>query len=279
METRSRELRRVTSRQNALVKDLRRAFTQAELTEDGHCAAEGIRVVEEAIRSGRKLKAVFVRESSAERANRLLPQLSSHTETVMLPDEVFDSAVPSDNPQGVAALVKIEPAALEQVLALDGALVLAVAGLQDPGNLGTLIRSAEAFGAAAVLIGSGTVSAWNPKVIRGSSGSIFRMPVVSGSVAGAFEQLRQRGYQVLATSSHRGTLLPDVDLRGPSVIVIGNEGAGVARELMPFVDETIAIPQSSKVESLNAGIAGSIILYEAARQRKLEPQRHRDTEN
>jgi len=279
METRSKELRRVTSRQNALVKDLRRAFTQAVLTEDGHCAAEGVRVVEEAIRSGRKIKAVFVRESSAERANRLLPQLGSHTETLMLPDDVFDSAVPSDTPQGVAALVKIEPVALEQVLTLDGALLLAVAGLQDPGNLGTLVRSAEAFGASAVLIGSGTVSPWNPKVVRGSSGSIFRMPVVSGSLVTAFEALRQREYRVMATSSHRGTLLPEVNLGGATVVVIGNEGAGIARELMPFVDETIVIPQSSKVESLNAGIAGSIILYEAARQRKLEPQRHRDTEN
>jgi len=249
------------------------------LTEDGHCAAEGVRVVEEAIRSGRKIKAVFVRESSAERANRLLPQLGAHTETLMLPDDVFDSAVPSDTPQGVAALVKIEPVALEQVLTLDGALLLAVAGLQDPGNLGTLVRSAEAFGASAVLIGSGTVSPWNPKVVRGSSGSIFRMPVVSGSLVTAFEALRQREYRVMATSSHRGTLLPEVNLGGATVVVIGNEGAGIARELMPFVDETIVIPQSSKVESLNAGIAGSIILYEAARQRKLEPQRHRDTEN
>jgi RNA methyltransferase, TrmH family len=279
METRTKELRRVTSGHNALVKDLRRAFTQAVLTEDGHCAAEGVRVVEEAIRSGRKIKAVFVRESSAERANRLLPQLGAHTETLMLPDDVFDSAVPSDTPQGVAALVKIEPVALEQVLTLDGALLLAVAGLQDPGNLGTLVRSAEAFGASAVLIGSGTVSPWNPKVVRASSGSIFRMPVVSGSLVTAFEALRQREYRVMATSSHRGTLLPEVNLSGATVVVIGNEGAGIARELMPFVDETIVIPQSSKVESLNAGIAGSIILYEAARQRKLEPQRHRDTEN
>jgi RNA methyltransferase, TrmH family len=279
METKSKELRRVTSRQNGLVKDLRRAFTQAVLTEDGHCAAEGVRVVEEAIRSGRKLKAVFVRESNAERANPLLPQLGSHTETVMLPDDVFDSAVLSDTPQGVAALVKIESAALKQVLAFDGALVLAVAGLQDPGNLGTLIRSAEAFGASAVLIGSGTVSPWNSKVIRGSSGSIFRMPVISGPLVTAFEVLRQSGYRVVATSSHRGTLLPDADLGGGTVVVIGNEGAGIARELMPFVDETIVIPQSSKVESLNAGIAGSIILYEAARQRTGEPQRRRDTED
>jgi TrmH family RNA methyltransferase len=278
METRFKELRRVTSRQNALVKDLRRAFTQAVLTEDGHCAAEGVRVVEEAIRSGRKLKAVFVRESNAERANPLLPQLGSHTETVMLPDDVFDSAVPSDTPQGVAALVKIEPAVLEHVLALDGALVLAVAGLQDPGNLGTLVRSAEAFGASAVLTGSGTVSPWNPKVIRGSSGSIFRMPVVSGSLVTAFEALRQSGYRIMATSSHRGTLLPEVNLSGATVVVIGNEGAGIGRELMSFVDETIAIPQSSRVESLNAGIAGSIILYEAARQRASEPQSHGDTE-
>jgi TrmH family RNA methyltransferase len=274
MDTRARELRRVTSRQNALVKDLRRAFTQSELTDDGHCAAEGVRVVEEAIRSGRKLKAVFIRESNAERANRLLPQLGSHTETLLLPDDVFDSAVPSDTPQGVAALVRIDQASLDEVLDIKDGLMVALAGLQDPGNLGTLIRSAEAFGASAILIGSGTVSPWNPKVARGSSGSIFRMPVVTCALAEAIPQLRERGYKLLATSSHRGTPLPEADLRGARVIVIGNEGAGVARELMALVDETVAIPQSGKVESLNAGIAGSIILYEAARQRSNEPPRH-----
>jgi len=267
MDTRAKELRRVTSRQNGLVKDLRRAFSHSELTADGHCAAEGVRVVEEAIRSGRKLKAVFVRETNAERANRLLPQLGSHTETILLPDDVFDSAVPSDTPQGVAALVRVEQSSLNHALDIQDGLMVAIAGLQDPGNLGTLIRSAEAFGASAMLIGSGTVSPWNPKVIRGSSGSIFRLPIVPCALGEAFPELRERGYRLLATSSHRGTPLPETDLRGARVIVIGNEGAGVARDLMALVDETVAIPQSSKVESLNAGIAGSIILYEAARQR------------
>jgi TrmH family RNA methyltransferase len=260
------QLRRVTSRQNALVKELRRAFSQSELTDDGCCAAEGVRVLEEAIRSGSRIKALFVRESNADRANRLLPQLGAHTEKLLLPDDVFDSSVPSDTPQGVAALVRITPHQLSDLPDKDQ-LFLAVAGLQDPGNLGTLLRSAEAFGVSAVLIGEKTVSAWNPKVIRGSSGSIFRVPIVPCSLSATFNHLREQGYAVLATSSHRGTELPQVDLSGSKVIVIGNEGAGVPRELMHVVDETIAIPQSSKVESLNAGIAGSIILYEAARQR------------
>jgi len=260
------QLRRVTSRQNALVKELRRAFTQSELTDDGCCAAEGGRVLEEAIRSGSRLKAVFIRESNTDRASRLLPQLGSHTEKLLLSDDIFDSVVPSDTPQGVAALVRITAHKLGD-LPKSGQLFLAIAGLQDPGNLGTLIRSAEAFGASAVLVGEKTVSPWNPKVIRGSSGSIFRMPIVPCSLSSTFTDLKQQRYDVLATSSHRGVALPQVDLSGSKVIVIGNEGAGVPRELLHTVDETIVIPQSSKVESLNAGIAGSIILYEAARQR------------
>src|SRR4051794_33668303 len=166
-------LRLVTSRQNNLVKDLRQAFTQAELTDDGHCAIEGVHILEEAIRSGLRVKAVFFSQSAEQRAAKLLPQLGSQTETLLLPDDVFKSAVPSDSPQGVAALIKPRESKLNELLGSDSPLILGAAGLQDPGNLGTIIRSAEAFSAAGVLLLENTVSPINPKVIRASAGSVF----------------------------------------------------------------------------------------------------------
>ncbi len=259
-------LRLVTSRQNALVKDLRMAFTQAELTADGHCAIEGVHILEEAIRSGLRIKAVFFGESARQRAERLLPQIGSHTETLLLPDEVFRSAVPSETPQGVAALVKPKSSKLDDLLASGEPFILGAAGIQDPGNLGTMIRSAEAFDAAGILALENTVAPVNPKVIRASAGSVFRLPVVKGSLAVSIPLLKARGIRIAATSSHKGTPLPEVDLRKGICVFIGSEGHGVPRELLANCDETIAIPHSSKVESLNAGIAASLILYEAHRQ-------------
>lgn len=288
-------LRRVASRENALVKQLRRAFARGELSDDGHCAIESVRVVEEAIRSGLRFKAVFFAESAEQRAERLLPQLNAHVDAVLLPDEVFRSAVATEAPQGVAALVKIKHFSLDDILKSPEPLVVGVVGVQDPGNLGTIIRSAEAFGAAGVLIGEGTVSPFNSKVVRAAAGSLFRLPVIhelptktnspqrhrgTESVTDTLV-MRTRGLRVVATSSHKAKPVSEVDLRGSLCVLIGNEGAGVPKELLKQADETVMIPHSPRVESLNAGVAASILLYEIARQRTgntptTEAQRRRE---
>jgi TrmH family RNA methyltransferase len=266
-------LRRIEGRHNALVKELRQAFARAERTEDGSCAVEGLRLVEEAIRSGLRFRAVFFKESAQNMAERLLPQIGANVDTLLLPDSLFDSTVPSETPQGVAALVRVKEFSVADVLErLQVGPVMVVVGLQDPGNLGTILRSAEAFGSAGVVLGEGTVSPFNSKVIRASAGSLFRLPVIVAKTAGGLEsisgKLRQEGVRLIATSSHKGTALDQARLTGPSAIFIGSEGAGLPRGLMAQVDELIAIPHTAQVESLNAGVAGSIVLYEAARQRR-----------
>jgi len=272
-------LRRVDSRQNARVKELRRAFAAAAPNPQGEVAVEGMHLVEEAIRSGLRLHTVFFSESARERAHRLLPQLSAQTEALLVADSVFASAVPSETPQGVAALVRVKSYALDQILASQPALLVITAGLQDPGNLGTVGRSAEAFGATGLLLGEHTVSCWNWKAVRASAGSLFRVPTAKIELAKALPEIKSRGMRVLATSSHKGTLISDADLCGPLAIVVGSEGAGVPKGVLAQADGLISIPQSPRVESLNAGIAASVVLYEAARQRVAsEPQRHRDTE-
>lgn len=262
-------LRRVEGRHNSLVKELRRGFAQGELTEQGDCAIEGLRIVEEAIRSGLRFDAIFFRETATSQIERLLPQIGSHVETVVLPDKLFASAVPSDSPQGVAALVRYPTRKLDDVLARANAgPIVLIAGLQDPGNLGTVLRSAEAFGAAGVLLGEGTVSAFNSKVVRGSAGSLFRLPVVRVKIADVLPLLKESGVRLVGTSSHKGTPLPDADLKRSLAVIIGGEGAGVPRDLVAKVDEVVAIPHAAQVESLNAGVAASIVLYEIARQKR-----------
>jgi len=261
-------LGRINSRQNARVKELRRSFGEAAPNQDGEVAVEGMHLVEEAIRSGLQLSTVFFSESARERVHKLLPQLSSHTEALLLPDEVFASAVPSESPQGIAALVRPKAFTLDDVFAPPPALLVVTGGLQDPGNLGTIARAAEAFGATGLLLGESTVSPWNWKAVRASAGSLFRLPTLKVELANAVMEIKSRGVRVLATSSHKGTLIAEADLRGPVAFLVGNEGAGVSKDLLAQADEVVAIPQSPRVESLNAGIAASIMLYEAARQRK-----------
>ncbi len=269
-------LRRIEGRHNALVKELRQAFARGERTPEGDCAIEGVRIIEEAIRSGLRFRAVFFRESAAERAERLLPQIGAHVETLLLPDRLFDGAVPSETPQGVAAFVKLKEFSLENVLErLQVGPILFLAGLQDPGNLGTIVRSAEAFGSAGVLLGEGTVSPYNSKVVRASAGSVFRLPIVSVKKALGVDvictKLRAQGVRLLATSSHKGTPVDQAKLAERAAVFIGSEGSGLPRHFMSQMDETIAIPHSEQVESLNAGVAASVVLYEAARQRRSLP--------
>src|SRR6266852_9268659 len=186
-------LRRVEGRHNPLVKQLRQAFSRAGLTERGDCAIEGLRILEEAIRSGLRFSAVFFRESAQDRAARLLPQIGAQVETLLLPDKLFDSLVPSDSPQGVAALVRLKEFSLDDVVErLHVGPVVVLAGLQDPGNLGTILRSSEALGSAGAVLGEGTVSPFNSKVIRASAGSVFRLPVIIGKAAGGLEEISDK---------------------------------------------------------------------------------------
>ncbi|HEV7673631.1 MAG TPA: RNA methyltransferase [Candidatus Angelobacter sp.] len=266
-------LRRVSSRQNAVVKDLRKALSQGEPTAEGYIAVEGVRMIEEAIRSGLRFQAVFFSEAGSTHATRLLPQIGSQVEILLLPDEVFISAVSTESPQGVAALVKLRPHKFEDLMEAgrgqlsEESLLVGVAGIQDPGNLGTIIRSAEAFGARAVLLGEKTVSHFNSKTVRGSAGSLFRQPLLRVKLNESITTLKQHGVRVLTTSSHKGKPLHEADFTGAVMVVVGNEGAGVPAEILSLADEVVMIPHSPRVESLNAGIAASILLYEAARQR------------
>jgi TrmH family RNA methyltransferase len=264
-------LQPISSRQNPLVKQLRYAFHRGEPTKDGDIAIEGVRLMEEAIRSGLRLHAVFCRESFANesggaRAAKLLSQIGKNVETLVLPDQVFDGAVATEHPQGVAALVTPRKFELNDLI-IPGALVVIAMGIQDPGTLGTLLRSAEAFGANGAILAEGTVSAFNAKVIRAAAGSLFRLPSVAARFAEALPMLRGQGLRIVATSSHKGTPLPQADLKGGVALVIGNEGAGIPRDALAQADVRVVIPHSAQVESLNAGVAASLILYEAARQR------------
>ncbi len=150
-------------------------------------------------------------------------------ETLLLPDKLFATAVPSDSPQGVAALVRCPVFTVDNVLAKSATgPVLAISGVQDPGNLGTILRSAEAFGASGVLLGEGTVSPFNSKVVRASAGSVFRLPIARAKLAEILPQMRSQGLRLVATSSHKGTPVHDAKLTGADGHLHWQRGSRIA---------------------------------------------------
>jgi TrmH family RNA methyltransferase len=261
----------ISSRTNPRVKQLRAAFAGQARLSGGLIAIEGQHLLFEALRSGLPFKTIFVNERAQ------LPAWAPRAvELIELTDEVFSSVVDTQSPQGIAAMLVPPTWDMHSVFRTksqpaDSPLLLIAAGLQDPGNLGTLIRSAEAFGATAVLTTPGTVSQWNQKALRASAGSVFRVPVVACAPADV-AALKQRGLRLLAAVAEDpdhavSTLVASADLTQPCALMIGNEGAGLSAELLALADERISIPTPGPVESLNAAIAGSLLLYEASRQR------------
>jgi RNA methyltransferase, TrmH family len=254
----------VQSRQNRRVKELRASFSPASRNETGRVGIEGEHLLIEAMRSGIGIATVFFRAGNESIVDRI--GLPPGIEVLELPEDVFASAVTTESPQGIAALVAPRVFSLADMLRVERPLLVLVAGLQDPGNLGTLIRSAEAFGASGVVTLPGTVSPWNPKALRASSGSAFRLPVVAAE-GEVLSVLRQSGIRTLAAVAGHGQDAAAIDFTAPTAILIGNEGRGLTREMIDAADERITISCPGPVESLNAAIAASVLLYEAARQR------------
>ncbi len=258
----------VTSKDNARLKELRKALSAPARGADALVGIEGPNLIEEALRAGLRLKTIFV----AQGAEKLLDkfQVKRDVEVLQLPKKLLDSALATETPQSVAALIEPPQWTWEHVLGLRRGsipLVVILAGLQDPGNLGTILRSAEAFGASGIVSLPGTVSAWNPKAVRASAGSVFRVPVVASEIDECIPRLHGAGITIFATLSRAAQDAHRADLARPVALIIGNEGSGVPGALAARADCTITISCPGAVESLNAGVAASVLLYEASRQR------------
>jgi RNA methyltransferase, TrmH family len=270
MPSRMPKAEAITSPANPLLKDVRRAIARGALTAEGYLVAEGFRLLEEALRSDCEVKTVLAAEpvrSAAEAHVRKLPGVK----VAFLPEGLFQTIAATESSQGVIALVKPPMWKLEQLFR-GKPLVVALDGLQDPGNAGSIVRAAEAFGATGVLFLKGTVSPFNPKTVRASAGSIFRVPLLhsvdSALARAAFRQSKVELYAgVPAGANGVARPLAEVDLGGRCALIVGNEARGVSADLRSAALD-VSIPTIG-VESLNAAVAAGILLYEARRQRAL----------
>jgi len=259
----------VTSAANPLLKDVRRAVARGGLTEEGWCVAESFHLLEEALRSERNVRVVLASESVKTTVERHVAGLHG-PRVVVVPDKLFQTIAATETSQGVIALVEPPEWSVEQLFR-GRSLVIVLDGLQDPGNAGAIARAAEAFGATGEVFVQGTVSPVHPKTLRASAGSLFRIPFVAGLEAPLVRAaLQQRRVDVYAAMPFTGTqqLAGDVDFGRKCAIVIGSEGRGVSQELHGIAKD-VAIPTVG-VESLNAAVAASVLLYEARRQRVRE---------
>ena len=254
----------ITSRTNARVKALRAAFSGDARHPGELVGIEGEHLLAEALRSQLVLDTVFLREGSESILAR--PSLSSlrSANLVVLSRDVFASAVDTASPQGIAAGLPI-PVIPPRDLSLP-AVHLVLESLQDPGNLGTLIRSAEAFGIAQIFLTPDCVNPWNPKTLRASAGSVFRVPVVRQPLPEIVNSLRNANIPlhaaVAASADARSSI--QAALTAPCALMIGNEGAGLSAAAVALATARVHIPCA--VESLNAAIAGSLLMYESLRQ-------------
>jgi TrmH family RNA methyltransferase len=283
----------ITSKDNKWLKLFRAALNGTGPGEGDFLGVEGPKLVEEALRSGLEAEALLV-SATGEREMGNILRAASESEAgiareriLRTSDKMFHSVAGTEAPQGVAALFRQPAWGIDDVLRgragadaalkAEAPLVVVLAGIQDPGNVGTILRSAEAFGASGAVTTRGTADPWSPKALRASAGSAFRMPVVRGIAAPILlAQLKMHHIKFVAATRQRGkgsgagaADMPTWDaLSGPAAIFVGNEGAGLPAEVQSAADATISIPMSEPVESLNAAVAASLVLYEAARQRR-----------
>ena len=277
----------LTSRDNRWLKEFRMALRGGLPTESGSVGAEGVRLVEEALRSGCRIEAVLFSESGERHHERLAP-LTDRPEMAFpilrTTDRLFEGLADTEHPQGVAALVEPRTAACDDLLRVTNdacsPLLVVLAGVQDPGNVGTILRTAAAFGATGAVTTasgqSGTASPFSPKALRASAGAALHLPILAGmSLPILLTQLRVANVRTLASSVHepqegdQALLAPwEVDWCQPVALLVGNEGAGLPEEVERSADARIRIPMASGIESLNAAAAAAVLFYEAARQRK-----------
>ena len=260
----------ITSPANKKVKEVRALFEKAALrAERGLFPVEGVRMFLEAPPD--EIQELYVSESFAARAAGEVQEKLQAFGAETVADNIFTKMSGTKTPQGVLALIRMRRKTLAEVLAAGADCFLAVESLQDPGNLGTMLRAGEGAGLSAILANRGTVDIYNPKGIRATMGSIFRIPVVyAEDFPAALQTLCAQHFSLYAAALQASVPYDSARYPEKTVFLIGNEAAGLSKVAIAAAKQSIYIPMAGQVESLNAAVAASILLYERARQRRKE---------
>lgn len=263
----------ITSRQNPLVARFRAAADY----DDSWMLLDGPHLVTEALAAGVSIDCVAIdAERFSEADRRAFTTRVPPDRVFIVSRAVLHAMSPVRTPTGIVALAARPRHALTDMFGDRTPLVLGAVDVQDPGNLGAMVRAAEAGGARGVVCTAGGADPYGWKVLRGAMGSAFRLPIVRvPSIGEAIGLARAAGLQVIAAVGHGATPLEEVDLRPSSLVLLGSEGQGLSPSVVEAADVRMSIPMAAPVESLNVAVAGGLVVYEARRQRRMQPQSRR----
>lgn len=267
----------ITSRNNPLLVKTGKLEDKKHRDTEGLFRFDGIKLFCEAVRCGAEIKYVFVKESAKEKVlselegrSEICGRLGSLVPFTVLSDPAFDKISPEKSPEGIICVAKYVDN-FKKTDKIDGTAIsgkaIILQSVRDPGNLGTILRCADAFGIDNVILSADCADVFGPKTIRGSMGAIFRKKItVCADLCATVTAMRESGRRTFATALHRDSLrLGDFDLRPTDVFVIGNEGHGISEDLIRACGETVYIPMCGDAESLNAGVAASICMWEISK--------------
>ena len=261
----------ISSNQNPLIKEIKGLKRKKNRWENRLFIIEGIKIIEEAIINGIKIKNILFSDSFFESEDGAVfyGNIKNRDNIIKVQDSLFNSLSDTENPQGIMAICEFNIGSLADIDYINNISLLFLDGIQDPGNMGTIIRTADAFSIDGIILGEGCVDPYNLKVVRSTMGSIFRVSLyINDNSKKILEDFKNKGFEILATSLD-GSPIYDIDFSGKFICVIGNEANGVDHGILAMADRCIKIPMPGNAESLNAGVAASIIMYEAMRSRNI----------
>lgn len=259
------EINSVSSASNSLLKRVRQLQSRSGREKAGAFLIEGEKLFDEAVKHAVDIEAVIVRESFLASDYLASKQLERVT---VVDDKLFLDLATTETPQGLVAIARFKPWTADALFQGAAPLVVIADRVQDPGNLGTMIRTGLALGATGILLTKGSVDAFNPKVVRSAAGALFALPFLENIVIeDAISQCRNRGLTILAFSADGQRRLSEIELKKPTALLLGNEANGLDENVERSADLVVSIPMAQASESLNVSIANAIVLYEASRQR------------
>ncbi|MDM0972441.1 RNA methyltransferase [Clostridium perfringens] len=251
----------IESKNNNLFKDIKKLKEKKHRIKSNKYLIEGLRFVEEAIKSKVSIDSIIFTESFKEKNPDLFLQINENIKLIQMNEALLKQLCSTENPQGIVGVINMQNKELKS-----GELVVLVDKVQDPGNMGTIIRTAHAAGAAGIVMTKGTVDIYNDKTLRSTMGSIFYIPIVEDDSLDFVKSLKKEGYKLVVSSLQGKNNFFEENLQGKVMIAVGNEGNGVSDEVYDIADIKVKIPMPGEAESLNVAVATSIMIYEKIRQ-------------
>lgn len=256
----------ITSIHNPKIKQWSQLLTKRARESQGQFLLEGVHLIQEALQAGIHIHTILY--SLEKKFPVELSRMTSLvTEWIGVSEAVLTKCSDTQTPQGVVAVTEKLKWTLQSFMEKENGLVIAIDGVQDPGNLGTIIRSADAVGATGIILGRGTVDLYNSKTVRATMGSMFHLPIVEGDLVELLPEASKQGIQLISASLTANRSCYEVDMTGATWFIVGNEGSGISAEIESLVSQKVIIPMPGRAESLNVAMAATVLLFEAARQR------------